>query len=128
MPPAVHVKGLAELNRAFSRYDRALGREVKDGLKDAARPVATRAQDLAISHIHNITNPWSEFRIGATSRVVYVAPRQRGTTDPLRRRPGFGLLLLERAMEPALADEEALVVHKLEGVLDDLADIWTFHG
>ncbi len=108
--------------------DKNLAREVKEGLKDAAEPVRRRAHDLAIDNIRNITTPWSDFRIGATTKVVYLAPRERGLARGFRKRPNLGPLLLDEAMWPALQEEEGEVVHRLEGVLDDLADIWTFHG
>lgn len=53
-----------------------------------------------------MTDPWSQFRIGITQRLVYVAPKQKGRAkrggNQRLRRPRFGDLLMTMAMEPAL--------------------------
>lgn len=122
----VKVRGLREMNRAFARANRDLDRELKDTLKDAAEPVREGAERLAFTQIRGMVHSprWAEQKIGATSRVVYIAPRQRGTKNPLRRRPNLAGLLLGRAMEPALRQNEHRVVAKLERMLDRIGRRW----
>jgi hypothetical protein len=116
---AVRVKGLHELQRDFRKLSRDLSKEVRDELKQAAEPVADRAQDLALSEISHMTGRWSEMKVGATQKSVYVRPRARRRGG--RPRPNFAPLMLERAMDPALEQRSADVVRALEGTLDRLA-------
>lgn len=118
---AVRVKGLHELQRDFRKLSRDLSKEVRDELKQAGEPVAERAQELALSEIRNMsTSPrWSEMKVGATQKSVYVRPRARRRGG--RPRPNFAPLMLERAMDPALEQRSADVVRALEGTLDRLA-------
>lgn len=122
----VHVKGLAELNHAFARMSKDLSVEVREAIKDAAEPVRRRAHDLAIQNISHIGDRWSEFRIGATSRVVYIAPRERGTRIGLRKRRNLGPLLMDDAMALALEDSTGEVVRGLEEMFEGLETMWTF--
>jgi hypothetical protein len=116
MSEAIRVTGLRELNRAFAECDKELKRELARELKAAGEPVRAAAQGFAASRIRNIGPSWSQMKVGATAKSVYVAPkaRRRGGS----RRPNLGPLLLDRAMEPALDAKSDEVVKRLDGMLD----------
>lgn len=132
MPPlieqqTIHVKGLRDLQRAFQLADRTLRLELRDGLRDAAEPVRQDAETLAVSSIARVGPDWSRMRTGVTSRLVYVAPRQRGVKgrgrDRYRRRK-FADILAGRAMEPALERNVGEVARRLDRVLDRVGKEW----
>lgn len=112
----IRVEGLRELNRALAKLNRTLYRRVNSELKDAAEPVRIAAEQKAMDGIRNIGPVWGTMRVGATRKMVYVAPtaRNRGGSP----RPNLGTLLMQRAMLPALDEHQQEVVHRLEGVLD----------
>lgn len=87
-----------------------------DALKEAAEPVRVAAEGLAASRIRDVGAGWSKFRTGTRSGVVYVAPRARRRGGSPR--PRFGVLLMTRAMLPAVEQEEDEVVRRVEGLLD----------
>jgi hypothetical protein len=123
----IRVEGLRELQRAFRRADPVLRKELRAGLRLAAEPVKTSAEQLALSEISHMTIPWSKMRVGVTQREVYVAPRQRGIKargdDPRRRRNLFDLLL-GKSLEPALAQHLGDVELELEHVIDSVGRAW----
>lgn len=123
----IRVEGLRELQRAFRRADVDLRKELRVGLRAAAEPVKTSAEQLALSQISHMTIPWSKMRVGVTQREVYVAPKNRGIkargNDP-RRRPNLFDLLLGRSLEPALAQNIGKVEAELEHVLDVVGRDW----
>lgn len=121
---AVRVEGLRELSRAFARADRKVSRELRRELRNAARPVADEAERLAKARIRNMTDDWSEMRVGVTRREVYIVPVERGTKARLRRRPNLNDLLLDEAMEPALDAKREEVVDGIRHVLETVARDW----
>lgn len=121
---AVRVEGLRELSRAFARADRKVSRELRRELRNAARPVADEAERLAKARIRNMTDDWSEMRVGVTRREVYIVPVERGTKARLRRRPNLKDLLLDEAMEPALDAKREEVVDGIRHVLETVARDW----
>ncbi len=120
----IHVQGLRELNRAFKAADRTLSRELRVSLRAAVEPVRTTAEQLATEQIPRIGVPWSQMRIGVTTTSVYLAPKQRGTKFQSRRRPNLAKLLLERSMQPALEQNESLVVENVERTLATVGLAW----
>ena len=120
----VRVDGLAELNRAFRKADKALVGDLKDALEEAAQPVRRDAQSLAVSHIRRIGPDWSRMRIGTIRGVVYVAPVERGTRNPRLARKKLAPRMLTLAMEPALARNEGLIIRRVDEALDDVAKVW----
>lgn len=94
------VKGIAELDRAFQRAGAGLHDDIKDRLRYFAAPVKRDAELLSAGA--GVGIDWSRMRVGAGRRLVYVAPVQRGTNIPSRKRRNFARYLLSRAMEPAL--------------------------
>lgn len=109
MSIVVKFEGLAQLQRSLRDIEPRLLTEFRKELRSAAVPVARQAHTLAQQNIPTVTEPWSEFRVGATANLVYVAPRQRGVKGGgTRKRPKFGSLLNKRALEPSvpLAERE----------------------
>lgn len=126
---AVAVEGMSSLLRAFAAADKALERDLKDALEEAAAPVSRDARSLSAGRIRNLEagDPWSVFRIGSTRSVVYVAPRERGTTargDQRKRRRNLGNLLMDRAMQPALERNRGAVERRVEQMLGEVANVW----
>ena len=70
-------------------------------------------------------DPWARFRLGITQKLIYVAPRQKGARGRNRKqRKNFAGLLMERVMEPALAQNEARVERDFERMLDSAREQW----
>lgn len=118
------VAGLAELQRAFKAAENQLDTEFATGAKQVAEPVRVDAERLAVAGIPRIGVPWSRMRVGVTTRSVYVAPEKRGSRIPQRRRPNLADLLLGRAMEPALQQNEGQVLAGFERILDNVGKAW----
>ncbi len=119
----VAVRGLRELNQALRRADRTTRAEFRTGFRKIAEPVRKEAEQLALSDITRISEPWSRMRTGVTTKLVYVAPRQRGLKGPnSRKRPKFADLLMNRALAPALERKQGEVEHDIERLIDHVAD------
>jgi hypothetical protein len=121
---AVHVKGLTELQRAFKHADRNVRLGFRSALRAAAEPVRVRAETLAVQNISNLHagDPWARMRVGITTKVVYVAPKPRGTTFGPQKRRAFGPMLLEEALEPALEQTRPALYAGLEQAIDRLIE------
>ena len=129
MADAVRVLGLAELERAFGRADRAVRADMRDALAEAAAPVRSDAQRLAGQNISRLGagRPWSRMRIGVSRTVAYVAPVERGIKGrggQRLRRPKFGTRLMNEAMQPALDMNAAQVERRVEKLIDEVANVW----
>ncbi len=125
MAGAVRVNGLRELQAALSKASKESRVGVRSALRDVAEPVRRDAEVLALSEVTRMTEPWSEMRTGVTRTSVYVAPKKRGVKGrgaAGSRRPKFGTLLMERAMQPALDKHQAETERRLEDALDKVAD------
>jgi len=120
MPGEIRVQGLRELSTAFGRLSAELKAELKAELAAAAEPVRARAEALATSEIRNIGPTWSRMRVGVTPGVVYVAPKSRRRRGSPRK--NLAPLLMDRAMQPALEQEEPEVVGLLDAMLGRLSD------
>lgn len=117
------VHGLAETQRAFSRANKELSKDLRTSLRKVAEPVRAEAETMAVHNIPHVGGPWSRFRVGVTRHSVYVAPRQRGRRSALRR-PNFAGILMDRAMQPALDAHANDIEDSLKDMLDDIADRW----
>lgn len=133
MPAAAgaHLRGMAELQRAFAHSSREARTVVRREFRGIAEPIAREAEQLSLSRIRHMPGSprWAQMRIGVTRRAVYVAPKKRGVrgrTDP-RRRQNLAGLLMTRAMEPALQHHESSITHDVERALDRIADHFN-HG
>lgn len=113
----VRVQGLRDLQDAFRASDRVLANSLRATLREVAEPVRVDAEQLAVAGIPRVGVPWSRMRIGVTRDSVYLAPKQRGTRNPLRRRPNLAALLLGRAMVPALEQNEHEILDGFESLL-----------
>jgi hypothetical protein len=123
----IAVRGLRDLTRAFAAADKTLQRDLRTRLRDAAEPVRADAQASAVREIRNVHDgdSWSRMRVGVTQRLVYVAPRERGSRgfSPKRRRK-FGDLLMDRAMAPALERNRDEVLRELDDMLGNVGKAW----
>ena len=126
MADAIRVDGLRELERAFAVADKNVRSDLKDALEEAAAPVRATAQQFAAAGIRNVApgDPWARMRVGTTRSIVYVAPVERGTRQPGKRRRRFFDLMLHRALEPALAVNRERVVARVDQMLAEVARIW----
>ena len=119
MTDAIRVEGLTELVNGFKKADRGLASEVRSALRDSGEVVRTDAQGRASREIRNIGEVWPRMRLGISgSNIVYVVPRTRRSKGTPRR--NLGKLLIDRAMDPALAENIHVVEHDLEAALENL--------
>lgn len=123
---AAHVKGLRELVAAFDLMQGKTSSEVRVALAEAGEPVKDAAESLAVANVRNIGEDWSRMRLGITRSLVYIAPAMRSRRTGLRR-PNLAILLLERAMFPAVERNEAGVIRALDAMLGRLAGEGGFH-
>ena len=116
---SIEAEGLKDLELALRELEPKLLLKLKGALKQAAEPVSHTATQLAKGNIRNMTEDWSKFRIGTRVALVYLAPRQRGTKIDRYKRPNFGTLLMERAMEPALSANEGIVAARADAAIGE---------
>lgn len=127
MPPAVHIRGLRELERAFRLADREEAKLLRAELIGAAEPVKQLAESQALGSIHRMTPAWAATRVGQKRALVYIVPKQRGRAsrkNPRLRRPNLKALLLDRALIPALDARRDEVIRRLEHVLAVVGQRW----
>lgn len=111
----IRVKGLNELVRVFGKLDKQLRRDLQRELQEAARPVASLAQQKL-----------SSFPGAAVSGI---RPRVKGSTAIVEQRKGpvtgrrgdFGSIVMRRALVPARAEREPEVRKGIDDMLDKLA-------
>jgi hypothetical protein len=121
------VSGLRELQQAAAQAGKAAQVEVQRALKTVGEPVRAAAESRAVEQISHIGDQWSQMRVGVTRKLIYVAPKQRGRQgrrNPALKRPNLALLLLERAMEPALDANRGRIEHDMESALERVADVF----
>lgn len=125
------VRGLKELTRTFNRAPADAKRAYRSELRTIGEPTRMTAETLAMSTIRRIGPTWSKMRTGVTTRLVYVAPRQKGVRgrgpNP-KRRPKFGTLLMDRAMQPALDRNRHRIETDFDEMLDRLVVKWDRDG
>lgn len=122
------IDGLGAVQRAFRKAGKDVRKDLRDALRDSADPVKFSAQVLAITRISHMSAPWSEMRVGVTSKLVYMVPKQRGRLtkrNPQRyRRPNMGQLLMDKAMEPALTANVGQIEERAIGAMVGVAKKW----
>lgn len=122
----VAIDGYTELIRAFEVAGSEMTKDLREGMRSAAQPVASTAESLGRSEISGLRFggelDWAEMRIGVTRRSVYVAPKRRRTVGTPRR--NFAALLLGRSMEPALEQNIEKVVAEAEDAIRDMSRAW----
>ena len=114
MQPEFIVRGRKELEASFIEMRREVLRGIKPALLAAAKPIADDAHGRTLTDIPSITDRWSQYRIGATVRGIYVAPkaRRRGGSPRKNLAP-----MLEREMVAARDRNEAEVYAAIETVI-----------
>ena len=114
------VIGADELRAAFIRAGTSLDRDMRERIAGYAEPVREQAETLAQLRIRNIGVPWSRMRKGTVTRLVYVAPVERGVRvrgDARKRRPRFADILMGRAMEPALEANRPRIEQQIQELI-----------
>jgi hypothetical protein len=127
MPAAaeVRIEGLRELNRALSKINKEVAKEVRNSLTKSAEPVRQTAESLAFTDISNIGPVWGRMRLGTTMRGVYIAPATRRSGGSSR--PTFGTLLLKTAMLPARDQHQNEILNNVEDAFESLVRSTSFH-
>ena len=118
------VRGLGDLQRAWAVADKETSKELRASLRSAAEPVRADAQALATHAIRRNTPEWSRMRVGVTRRMVYVAPRARGTRQRNLKRPKFADVLAREAMQPALDRNIRTVNERVDDALANVGHKW----
>jgi hypothetical protein len=122
---AISVQNLRQMNRALARADKQVKADARKIMREVAEPVASAAEQLALSNIRNMTPAWAKNRIGVTQKLIYVVPAQRGRNtkrNPGRyRRPNLGRLLVERAYDPARERYAPFFEREFERAMDKMA-------
>lgn len=113
---AVRIRGLREFQSAIRRASAESRKTVRDGLKEAARPVVEAAKAKE--------GRWAGASIGTigprvTGRSVFVTQRARKVTG---LRGDFGALQMKDAFIPALEENQEEVVHEVEKAFDRMLD------
>lgn len=119
------VEGYTGLMRAIARSERDVRLGIRGELRELAKPVADQAERLALEEITRIGPRWSKMRVGVTSQIVYVAPKQRGVKSrglAKRKRPNLATRLRDDAMQPALDFNEASIERGVEQFMNRIAD------
>jgi hypothetical protein len=120
----VALEGLAGLQRAFKLADEAAEKDLKKRLRESAEPVAADAQSKALTEILTVGVDWADMRVGVTQASVYIAPKQRGTNVPTRKRPKFAGLMLGKAMIPALQENTDNIMASVDDLLAEIGRKW----
>lgn len=131
MPATVIVTGLAQIQRDLAKSGPAVGAAMREGLREAAEPVAKIAEGLSLREIRRMKRSpdWSVTRVGVTRSAVYIVPKERGVRpggDPARRRgariKGGGLvpLMMGRSFEPALTLGEPIVLERVSRLIGEV--------
>lgn len=119
----VVIEGQRELDRAFATIDRGLQKELRKGLKEAARIVSVEAVSIARRNgLVRTGRLLRGIRPGATSREVYI--RSKALNAGFNYAPvyEYGQGGRRAYLKPALDRKQDEAVDEIERVLDDLAD------
>jgi len=122
---AIKVKGLRDLVRDLNRISSDVGDELRTELAKAADPVKRQAEALALGRIRNMPSSpdWAEMRIGVarSTALVYMVPERRSRRRNRKwKRTNLADLLMERAMDPALEQNQEEVVQRVDEMLGRL--------
>ena len=102
----LRVEGLANLQKHFAIIDKELAGDLRDGLRRAAEPVKTQAEQLTVARIGVGRVPWWQMRIGSTRAGVYMVPKQRNRNpNPNRKRRSYRTTVLPRMLAALRANE-----------------------
>lgn len=129
----VRLEGLRELQAALRRADRELPKLVRRTLRSAARIVADDAKVRAPKRSHRLERSIRPFARGNVAGVRVSARKvsrkyPQGYNYPPRiefgGRTGGEAAGPRAFLHPAFLAKRGEVIEKLEGVLDDLADLY----
>lgn len=116
----VRIRGLRELQSSLKKVNKEVAKTVRDELKEAAEPVRQTAERFAGAEISHIGPSWGQMRLGVTSSTVYIAPKSRRRGGSPRK--NLAILLLEKAMFPALEEHQGYIIKRVERALDRLGE------
>jgi hypothetical protein len=127
MAGALVIKNFEALNKTFKQAPKELRLKLRGEYRKMADPVRMTAESLAATRIRNLAegSPWARFRLGITQKLIYIAPRQKGShgRGPSRRK-NMGNLLAYRALGPAIEQHEQRIEHEFEQLLDRMTRSW----
>ena len=112
----IRIRGAAEVEKAFLDVRREVLAEIRPALRGIAKGVARDAENKAEANISHIGAKWSRMRIGVTVKTVYVAPKQRRHGGSPRK--NLAPLLMNKAMQPALDENQDEIVRRLGEVVE----------
>lgn len=115
----VRVEGLRQLQSSLKNMGSEYATQFRVQLRGVGEAVRTLAEQKASSEISHIGPDWFRMRLGVTTKVLYVAPRQRRHDGSPR--PNLGGLLMEKALIPATAEKQGETLQKFEHLLDSVA-------
>jgi hypothetical protein len=119
----VKVHGLKELTRSFKKISKDLDKQLTGELLDAVEPVKDLAQSKALTQISGMSGSpnWATMKttVGRAKGTVLMLPASRGRKYS---RANLADLLLQRAMDPAVAEKQDHVVNAIDDLIGDLAD------
>lgn len=120
----IEVHGLANLQRLLRIAEKDVRLGIRKELVAFAEPVRRSAEVNTVNAIPTIGEEWSRMRTGTTTRVVYVAPKQRGATgrraNVKRRRPNLKPLMM-RPMIQALDQHAPELPDRFRRMLREVA-------
>lgn len=128
MAATVIVNGLPQIQRDLARSGPAVSKAMREGLREAAEPVAKLAEDLSLNRIRRMKRSpqWAVTRTGVLRSAVYIVPKQRGVrtrgADDPRRRPNLVALMMGRSFEPALDAGAPLVAARVSRLIGEVLD------
>lgn len=111
----VRVKGLREAQAAFRKYDKQLGKDLRNELKTAAKPVVETVK-TKLARFQGVS---MNIAPRATGRSVFVRQQAKKVTG---QRGDFGSLQMRKAFIPALEERSGDVARELEQALDRFAN------
>ena len=118
---------MKELTRDFKRISKDLDKRLVDELKEAADPVKSKAESLALSRIRNMPRSpdWATMKVGVSRAqgLVDMVPASKGRG---RGRANLSSMLMDRAMDPALESNQQQVVNRVDDLIGGLADRYGF--
>ncbi len=123
---SVHLQNQDIIIKAFSKAGKDAKKYIRREFRAIAQPVAEDAERLAFSEIRRMSHSprWARMRVGVTQSSVYVVPAERGTKVASRRRKNFAPLMMNRAMAPALEQNQAEIIEGVERALEHIARDW----
>lgn len=117
MQTTLKVDGLKEFNRDLRQAEKDTRKVVRDKLKEVGDFVRADAAGRLDEYDPRSA---SKLRVRVRAAGIFVEQSLRKTTG---LRPDFGQLQMTRALLPAMADNEGELMQKMEGAVNDLADV-----